>query len=81
MKKIWAIVFAASLMLSSYPAWANSCPRLIKESRELLSSAKLSNADQSKIKGLLDEAQKLHEAGSHADSMQKANEALGMLKK
>ncbi len=82
MKRIWATVFAASfLALSSYPAWANRCPGLIKEGRELLASAKLSKTDESKAKALLDEAQKLHESGSHSDSIKRANEALGLLKK
>jgi hypothetical protein len=80
MKKIWAVVFVASLLLSGVSAWANSCPTLIKEGREKLAAAKLSKANESKAKGLLDEAQRLHESGSHGDSVKKANEALSLLK-
>lgn len=69
------------LIFSVQPVWANSCPRLIKEGRELLSKAKLAKAEEDKLKALLDEAQKLHEAGSHGDSMKKANQALDVLKK
>jgi hypothetical protein len=81
MKKLLAVIFAASLILSGLPAWANSCPTLIREGRDLLGSTKLSSGDQTKVKSLLDDAQKLHDAGSHDESMKKANQALGMLKK
>jgi hypothetical protein len=80
MKKIWAFILAASLMLAGVSAWANSCPTLIKEGREKLASSKLTKADQGKARALLDDAQKLHDSGSHADSVKKANEALALLK-
>ena len=82
MKKAMTLLALAGLMLLSVqPAWARTCPRLIKEGRELLSGAKLAKANESKVKALLDEAQKLHDAGSHGDSVKKANEALDLLKK
>lgn len=82
MKRVLSILGLASLLIFSVqPVWGNTCPRLIKEGRGLLASAKLSKADESKVKGLLDEAEKLHESGSHSDSVKKANEALDLLKK
>jgi hypothetical protein len=54
---------------------------LIKEGRELMASAKLSKGDETKAKGLLDEADQLREAGNHVDGIKKANEALNILKK
>jgi hypothetical protein len=71
----------ALLLLSVQPAGARQCPKLIKEGKDLLASAKLSKGNEAKVKALLDEAQKLHDAGSHGDSVKKANEALGLLKK
>lgn len=82
MKRVLSILGLASLLVFSVsPVWANSCPRLIKEAKGLLAGAKLAKADEDRVRALLDEAQKLHEAGSHSDSMKKANEALDLLKK
>lgn len=82
MKKLLAVFFALGLyFLPVYPAFANSCPRLIREGRDLLAKASLPVEQSNKIQALLDEAQKLHQSGNHGDSMTKANEALGMLKK
>ena len=72
---------AALLIVSVEPVWANRCPRLINEGKALIAAAKLSKADEDKVKALLDESQKLHDNGSHGDSVKKANEALDLLKK
>jgi hypothetical protein len=82
MKRALSILgFASLLILSVQPAWANSCPRLIKEAKGLLADAKLTKANQDKVKALIDESQKLHDSGSHGDSVKKANEALALLEK
>lgn len=82
MKKFLPILGLASLlMISVQPAWASSCPRLIKEAKGLLADAKLAKANQDKVKALLDESQKLHDSGSHGDSVKKAKEALALLEK
>ncbi|MBI4490624.1 MAG: hypothetical protein HY694_16185 [Deltaproteobacteria bacterium] len=69
------------LLLSAPSAWARTCPKLIKEGQETLAKVKLTKADEDKVKALLGEAQKLHDNGSHAASVKKANEALDLLKK
>ncbi len=56
-------------------------PTLIKEVRNVLAKVKLSEADEDKVKALLDEAQKLNDNGGHAASVKKANEALDLLKR
>ena len=82
MKRVLSLLGLIGLLtFSVQPVWANRCPGLIKEAKGLLASAKLSKADEDKVKTLLDESQKLHDAGSHSDSIKKANEALGLLKK
>lgn len=82
MKKVWSLLGVASfLILSSQPVWANRCPTLIKEARNLLAKAKLAKADEDKVKKLLDESQKFHDAGDHSDAIKKANEALALVKK
>ena len=82
MKRLLSVVGLASLlMFSVQPVWANSCPRLIKEAKGLLADAKLTKANQDKVKALIDESQKLHDSGSHGDSVKKAKEALALLGK
>jgi hypothetical protein len=80
MKKLFTVTaIAVSLALTSGVALANSCPKLIKEGREAAAKMK---ADDPKVKGAvakLDEAQKLHDGGKHAESVAKANEALADL--
>ena len=45
MKRVLSILGLASLLIFSVqPVWANSCPKLIKEAKELLAKAKLVKA-------------------------------------
>jgi hypothetical protein len=70
---------AVSLALTSGVALATSCPKVIKQGRDAAATMK---ADDPKVKGAvakLDDAQKLHDAGKHAESLAKANEALADL--
>ena len=72
---------AVALAFGAGSAFASSCPKVIKETRE--SAAKM-KTDDPKVKAAiakLDEAQKLHEDGKHADSLKLANEAAADLKK
>lgn len=46
-----------------------------------MAKAKLSKANEDKVKALLDDSQKLHDPGSHSESVKKANEALDLLEK
>jgi hypothetical protein len=81
MKRNWFLVVGFAGTLAAGPLWANECPTLIKQGREQLAAAKLSKANEAKVKALLDESQKLHDNGSHGDSVKKANQALDLLKK
>ena len=74
-----AVAVALSVALTSGAALASGCPKVIKEGRDAAAKMK---ADDPKVKGAvakLDEAQKLHEAGKHAESMKTANDALAEL--
>ena len=80
-KAMVAMAVAVSLMFTAGAAMASSCPKIIKEGRDAASKMK---ADDPKVKAVvakLDEAQKLHDAGKHADSLKLANEAAADLKK
>ena len=76
MKKLMAVTaVAVALAFTAGGAFASSCPKVIKEGRD--AAAKM-NANDPKVKAAvakLDEAQKLHDAGKHAESLKLANEA------
>jgi hypothetical protein len=82
MRKLMAVTaVAVALAFTAGGAFASSCPKVIKETRE--SAAKM-NASDPKVKAVLaklDQAQKLHDGGKHAESLSLANEAAADLKK
>jgi hypothetical protein len=73
MKKVFTIVaLFAAVAFSAMVAQASECPLLVKQ----LNDAKVSDpAKAEEVKKLTAEAQKLHEAGKHAESVAKAEEA------
>jgi hypothetical protein len=78
-KMITVTAIAVSLALTSGLALASSCPKVIKQGRDAAAKMK---ADDPKVKGAvakLDDAQKLHDSGKHAESLARANEALADL--
>jgi len=80
-KLIAVTAVTVALALTSGAAFASSCPKVIKETREAAAKMK---ADDPKVKAVvakLDEAQKLHDGGQHAESLKLANEAAADLKK
>lgn len=82
MRKISTLIFAGAFtMIFAGPVSARTCPKLIKEGRDLLAKANYSKTEAAKIKGLLDESEKLHDSGNHGESVKKAKEALSLLKK
>ena len=79
MKKLIAIMSMVTALAFTGAAMASTCPLLIKQGKD--AAAKMS-ADDPKVKeanAKLAEAQKLHDAGKHADSVKTANEALALL--
>jgi len=68
-------------VMSVLPVWARTCPKLIKEGKDLLAKTKLSKTDTDKIKALIDESERLHDGGDHGQSLAKIKEALSLLKK
>jgi hypothetical protein len=81
MRKLMTVTaIAVALAFTTGVAFASSCPRVIKEGRDAAAKMK---ADDPKVKAAvakLDEAQKLHDGGKHADSLKLANEATASLK-
>lgn len=61
------------------PALAFQCPALINQANEAMAKAKASDGKLTQAKDLVAHAQRLHDAGQHAESIKKANEALALL--
>ncbi len=73
MKSLFVIVtLVAVVAFGAVMAQASECPLLVKQ----LNEAKVDDpAKAAEVKKLAAEAQKLHEAGKHAESVAKAEEA------
>jgi hypothetical protein len=80
MKKLMTLCAALAIVaLAGSPAFAFKCPTMVKEGKEAAAKMK---ADDPKVKqamAKLDEAQKLHSDGKHADSVKTAEEAHALL--
>jgi hypothetical protein len=76
---VFAVV-AALVMALGAPAYAFKCPSLIKQANNEMASMDQNSDKVKKAKELVEEADKLHKAGNHADSVKKAEEALAALK-
>lgn len=79
MKKLMAIVAVAVGVAFTSAAMASNCPVLIKQGKEAAAKGKADDPKVKEANAKLAEAQKLHEAGKHADSVKTANEALALL--
>lgn len=73
-----AVVGLGVVWLSS-GALAFQCPALIQQATQAIGQAKLDEGKLQQAKDLVAAAQRLHDAGDHAGSVQKAQEALGLL--
>jgi azurin len=81
MSKMAHFAVAAALVLAlGAPAYASKCPALMKQANEQMAKMDQNSDKVKKAKALVAEADKLHKAGSHADSVKKAEEALATLK-
>lgn len=81
MKKLALFAVVAALILAvGAPAYAFKCPSLIKQANEQMAQMDQNSDKVKQAKMLVEEADKLHKAGNHADSVKKAEEALAVLK-
>jgi hypothetical protein len=67
------VIALAGVVFTAGPALAFQCPLLIKQVQD--ATAGKSDASSAKANGLAAEAKKLHDAGKHAESIAKAEEA------
>ena len=80
MKKLVLVLVVATLVLAvGMPAYAFKCPSLIKQANDQIAKMDQNSDKATKAKALVEEADKLHKAGNHGDSVKKAEEALATL--
>lgn len=80
MKKLALVAWVAALVLAvGAPAYAFKCPSLIRQANAQIAKMDPNSDKAKKAKALVEEADKLHKAGNHADSVKKAEEALSIL--
>ncbi|WP_119300317.1 hypothetical protein [Dongia deserti] len=77
MKKLITAIALTVFMAGS--AFANSCPMHVKAIDEALATSTASEDVKAQAQALRDEGQALHEAGNHAESMAKLQEAEQLL--
>ena len=69
------VIAVTALVLVASPAMAGQCPLLIKQLNEAVGKMKADDPKVKQAKAMIDEAQKLHSDGKHADSIKKCDEA------
>ena len=79
MKKLIAITAMVTGLAFTGVAMASTCPLLIKQGKDAVAKMKADDPKVKEASAKLAEAQKLHDAGKHADSVKTANEALALL--
>jgi len=79
-KRAFVALVVILLVAVGVPAFANQCPTLIKQANDQIASMDQSSDKVKKAKELIAESDRLHKAGTHAESVAKAQEALALLK-
>lgn len=79
-KRVFVALVAVLLVAVGLPAFANQCPTLIKQANDQIASMDQNSDKVKKAKELIAESDRLHKAGTHAESVAKAQEALALLK-
>lgn len=79
MKLAYRLLLVVVLLTAfAAPSFASSCPTLIKAANDKMATMDAMSDKVQQAKLLVGEADKLHKAGNHAESEQKANEALSL---
>ena len=81
MKTTVMLVLGAVLVLAAGgPVFGNQCPTLIKQANDKIATMDQNSDTVKNAKELVAEADRLHKAGTHSESVTKAQEALATLK-
>jgi predicted O-methyltransferase YrrM len=81
MKNRVLVASVAVLILAlAAPVFASQCPALIRQANDQIATMDQNSEKVKQAKALVTEADRLHKAGTHAESVAKAQEALAALK-
>ena len=81
MKKAVVVALVAILVVAvGGAAFASQCPTLIKQANDQMAGMDQNSEKVQKAKELVAQADRLHKAGNHSESVTKAQEALAGLK-
>ncbi len=78
MKKLLVALTIATALISS-PAFANSCPLIMKDIDKALQTASLDAETKAKVMELRKKGEELHKSGDHAASVKTLNEARALI--
>ena len=73
------MIALVALALAASPAVAYQCPVLIQQLNDTVAKMSPTDPKAAQVKGLIAEAQKLHDAGKHDEAVAKAQEAAKLL--
>ena len=79
-KAVVVVMIAVLVVAAGGPAFASQCPTLIKQANEQIAGMDQKSEKVQKAKELVAEADQLHKAGNHSESVAKAQAALAALK-
>ena len=79
-KTVLVILVAVLVMATGVPTFASQCPALIKQANDQMAGMDQNSDQVKKAKVLVAEADRLHKAGNHSESVTKVQEALAGLK-
>ena len=78
MKKL-ILSAAAALLLAASPAYASSCPKIMKQFDAAMSKSSASAESKAKAMALRAEGEAMHKAGKHAESVKALNDAMKLI--
>lgn len=78
---VMALSVASVLSVGAPAAWANTCPILYERCQEAIKQSKADTAVKQQVKKMCEDGIGLHKSGKHKESVEKLNEALGLIEK
>lgn len=80
MKQLSAVLLSLALLVAlSAPAFASTCPRLVKQIDQKVAAMHLTGDKAAEVKKLRDEGEAQHKAGKHSESVATLKKALALL--
>jgi hypothetical protein len=76
-----ALSVALVLSVATPAAWAYTCPILYERCQQAIKQSKADAAMKRQVSKMCEEGIGLHKSGKHKESVEKLNEALGLIEK